>query len=144
MIDRHPDRAILERFLSGGLTDDAGRGTITVKLPDNITTYRLFAVAVGLDDRSGSAESTFVATHPLVVRAAFPRFVRPGDTFLAGAAIGTRDGQPRDVQVESEGSGIALTGASTTTLRLGAGSAEARFSWTARDGDSARVTIAAT
>ena len=131
-------------FRGMALTDDAGRGTITVKLPDNITTYRLFAVAVGLDDRAGSAESTFVATHPLVVRAALPRFVRPGDTFLAGAAIGTRDGRPRDVQAEAEGSGIALTSESTTTLKLGAGSAEARFSWTAREGDSARVTIAAT
>lgn len=131
-------------FSAVALTDDAGRATITVRLPDNITTYRLFAVAVGAGELAGSAESTFVATRPLVVRAALPRFVRAGDTFLAGAAIGTRDGRPRDVQVETEGTGISLTSAPTTTLRLGATAAEAKFSWTAREGDSARVTIAAT
>jgi uncharacterized protein YfaS (alpha-2-macroglobulin family) len=131
-------------FRGMALTDDAGRATVTVKLPDNITTYRVFAVAIGLDDRSGSAESTFVATRPLVVRAALPRFVRPGDTFLAGAAVGARDGHPRDVQVETEGTGITLTVAPTTTIRLDAGTAEARFGWSAREGDSARVTIAAT
>lgn len=131
-------------FSAVALTDDAGLATVTVRLPDNITTYRLFAVAVGAGDLTGSAESTFVATRPLVVRAALPRFVRAGDTFLAGAAIGARDGRPREVQVETEGTGISLTSAPTTTLRLGATAAEAKFSWTAREGDSARVTIAAT
>ena len=125
-------------------TDQSGNATITVRLPDNITTYRVFAVAVGADDRAGSAESTFVATRPLVVRAALPRFVRPGDTFLAGAAIGTRDGRPRDVQVETDATGISLTGPAKATLRLAAGNAEARFAWSAREGDSARVTIGAT
>ncbi len=131
-------------FRGMALTDADGQATVLVRLPDNITTYRLFAVAVGLDDRTGSAESTFVATRPLVVRAALPRFVRPGDSFLAGAAIGARDGTPRDVQVETEGYGISLTGAPTSTLRLGAGAVEARFSWTAREADSARVTFTAT
>jgi uncharacterized protein YfaS (alpha-2-macroglobulin family) len=130
-------------FRATVLTDASGRATTPVKLPDNITTYRLFAVAVGRDDRAGSAESTFVATRPLVVRAAMPRFVRPGDEFVAGAAIGVRDGRPRDVRVEAGGQGIALTGASTTSVRITSGSGEATFSWRAREADSARVQIAA-
>ncbi|HEX6315739.1 MAG TPA: alpha-2-macroglobulin family protein, partial [Gemmatimonadaceae bacterium] len=131
-------------FSAVALTNGEGRATVTVRLPDNVTSYRLFAVAVGADDRAGSAESTFVATRPLVVRAALPRFVRPGDSFFAGAAIGTRDGQPRDVRVETEATGIALNGLPNATLRLGANAGVAKFDWSARESDSARITIAAT
>lgn len=131
-------------FSAVALTNDGGRATVTVRLPDNITTYRVFAVAVGEDDRAGSAESTFVATRPLVVRAALPRFVRPGDTFTAGAAIGTRDGRPRDIHVETAATGIALNGSSRTSLHLSANAGVANFSWSARESDSARITIAAT
>jgi uncharacterized protein YfaS (alpha-2-macroglobulin family) len=130
-------------FRGVALTDGTGNAVITVRLPDNITTYRIFAVAVGADDRAGAAESTFVATRPLVVRAALPRFVRPGDTFLAGAAVGARDGRPRTVQVVTEATGISLAGSATTTLQLSAGNAEARFAWSARESDSARVTLGA-
>lgn len=126
------------------VTGRDGRATVSVKLPDNVTTWRLFAVAVDRSDRSGSAESTFVATKPLVVRAALPRFVRPGDSLFAGAVIGTRDGQPRSVSVAASGTGLQLLGTSRASWSLGSSSIESRFTWRAIDSDSAAVTLTAT
>ena len=66
-------------FLGSVVTDAQGNATATAKLPDNLTTFRVMAVAVTAGDRYGKGESPMLVTRPLVARPALPRFVRPGD-----------------------------------------------------------------
>jgi uncharacterized protein YfaS (alpha-2-macroglobulin family) len=47
------------------------------------------------------------------------------------------------VYVETEGTGIELNSAPTATFRLDGGTAEARFAWTGREADSARIRLSA-
>jgi uncharacterized protein YfaS (alpha-2-macroglobulin family) len=58
------------------VTDDQGKATVTVKLPDNLTRYRVMVAAV---DRSGkqfgSGEANLTARLPLMVRPSAPRFL---------------------------------------------------------------------
>ncbi|HEX7241302.1 MAG TPA: MG2 domain-containing protein, partial [Longimicrobiaceae bacterium] len=74
-------------FLGSVPTDESGEATVAARLPDNVTTFRVMAVAVTAGDRYGSGQSPLLSTRPLVVRPALPRFVREGDDFLAGVVV---------------------------------------------------------
>ncbi|HEX6731869.1 MAG TPA: alpha-2-macroglobulin family protein, partial [Pyrinomonadaceae bacterium] len=62
-------------------TDVNGRAEVKVKLPDNLTRYRVMAVAVAGGKQFGSVESSITARMPLMVRASAPRFLNFGDAF---------------------------------------------------------------
>ena len=62
-------------------TDSNGRAEVKVKLPDNLTRYRVMAVAVAGGKLFGSGESSITARVPLMVRASAPRFLNFGDAF---------------------------------------------------------------
>ena len=60
-------------------TDSNGRATVDVKLPDNLTRYRITAVSVDSGKRFGKTESNITAKKPLMVRPSAPRFMNFGD-----------------------------------------------------------------
>ena len=125
-------------FLGSVVTDAQGNAVVTAKLPDNLTTFRVMAVAVTAGDRYGKGQSSLLVTRPLLARQALPRFVRPGDDFTAGAVINRRDGTAASVNVTAAATGIALRGDATRSATLAAGrGAEVRFPFRATRGDSA-------
>jgi hypothetical protein len=131
-------------FLGSVVTDAAGEAVATAKLPDNLTTFRVMAVAVTAGDRYGAGESSFLVTRPLVARPALPRFVREGDRFFAGAIINPRLGGSPEVEVEVRAEGVRLEGGRRKEARLEAGrGADIRFEFRATPGDSARFTFSA-
>lgn len=126
-------------FLASVVTDSSGHATAGARLPDNVTTYRVMAVAVTTGDRYGSGESKLLVTRPLVARPALPRFVRDGDRFRAGVVVNSRMGGTPKVQVKAHARGIELTGPSKRSSRLAEGrGADVRFDFHAVSGDSAR------
>ncbi len=62
-------------------TDANGRAQVQVKLPDNLTRYRVMAIAVDQAKQFGSGESTITARLPLMARPSAPRFLNFGDRF---------------------------------------------------------------
>ena len=60
-------------------TDARGRARIPVKLPDNLTRYRIIALAAAGDKQFGKGESTVTARQPLMIRPSLPRFLNFGD-----------------------------------------------------------------
>lgn len=125
-------------YLGQVVTDSAGNAEIKAKLPDNLTTFRVMAVAVTEADRYGSGELPMLVTRPVVARPALPRFVRPGDTLSAGTVVNRRDGAATQATVKAQSIGVRLLGAAERTVPLGAGrGAEARFRFAAVPGDSA-------
>jgi uncharacterized protein YfaS (alpha-2-macroglobulin family) len=125
-------------FLGSVVTGADGRATARVKLPDNLTTFRVMAVAVTTGDRYGSGQSSMLVTRPLLARPALPRFFRPGDEFLAGVVVNQRAGGTPTVTVDATGQGIVFAGAKqqSATLEAGRGK-EVRFPVTGQPGDSA-------
>jgi uncharacterized protein YfaS (alpha-2-macroglobulin family) len=69
----------LATFAAATPTDANGRASVKVKLPDNLTRYRVMAVAVAGDKQFGSGESAITARLPLMVRPSAPRFLNFGD-----------------------------------------------------------------
>ncbi len=74
-------------WLASGTTDAAGRLTASVTAPDNLTRYRIMAVAAHGVDRFGKGESAFKINKPLMIEPAVPRFARLGDEFLVKAVV---------------------------------------------------------
>jgi len=125
-------------FLGSVVTDAQGNGSANVKLPDNLTTFRVMAVAVTAGDRYGKGESSMLVTRPLLARQALPRFVRPADQFTAGAVINRRDGAAATVKVRATATGVTLRADSGKTATLAASrGAEVRFPFLATRTDSA-------
>jgi alpha-2-macroglobulin len=131
-------------FMGSVVTDADGNAVARAKLPDNLTTFRIMAVAVTTGDRYGSGRSSMLVTRPLVARPALPRFVREGDRFAAGVVINQRTGGSQRVDVDVAVRGIALDGARRKRETLnGAAAREVTFDFTAQAGDSAHFQFSA-
>ena len=131
-------------FLGTVLTGDDGTAEAAAKLPDNLTRFRVMAVAVTAGDRYGSGESSLLVSRPLVARPALPRFVRPGDEFTAGTVVNRRAAGRAAVTVQGAATGIELRGRDTRTVAVESGrGTEVRFPFHAVPGDSATFTFGA-
>jgi alpha-2-macroglobulin len=128
-------------FVANVPTDSDGLATIRASLPHGITRYRVFAVAADTLGRTGRDTSSLQVTMPLVVRAALPRFVRPGDAFSAGAAVAVADGVRRAVRVDASAAGL-ITRDSIRDFTAETKAREVRFAWVvpARDSNPAADT----
>jgi alpha-2-macroglobulin len=79
-----PDTAYWEGQLQ---TDAGGRATVTVTLPDNLTTWRMDVRAVTADTRVGQATVDVVSSKPLRLQQQTPRFFVAGDQVQLGALV---------------------------------------------------------
>jgi uncharacterized protein YfaS (alpha-2-macroglobulin family) len=124
-------------FLGSLVTNAEGTGVAAARLPDNLTTFRLMAVAVTAGDRYGSGQSSLLVTRPLVARPALPRFLREGDRFGAGVVVNRRDATAAEASVEAKATGAKLDGSRKREVALEAGRGrEVRFDFRAGGGDS--------
>lgn len=80
-------------------TDGSGKATVPVKLPDNLTRYRVMAVVSAGERQFGANESTITARLPLMVRPSAPRFLNFGDRFELPVIVQNQTDSPVDVGV---------------------------------------------
>lgn len=74
-------------------TDARGNASVSFTLPDNLTTWRVMAVAIGSDDMHfATGDATFIAAQPLITNPLLPQFARPGDRFDLGVAVSNQTG----------------------------------------------------
>ncbi len=89
-------------------TDEEGNAHVTFQLPDNLTTFRVMAVAQTQDSRFGRSENHFKVTKPLLLQASLPRFARVGDTFSGGIVVHNQTTEESAVVLECKAKGILL------------------------------------
>ena len=90
------------------LTDDTGVASVTFALPDNLSTFRIMAVAQTQASQFGQGETTFKVTKPLLLQASLPRFARVGDTFEGGTVVHNFSEKAGSISVQVEAKEIAL------------------------------------
>ena len=86
-----------------------GRARVQVKIPDNLTRYRVMVVAVHRDKFFGSGESSITARMPLMVRPSPPRFLNFGDTFELPVVLQNQTDEPMTAQVAIRSVNAAIT-----------------------------------
>ena len=111
------------------VTDADGKARVEFEMPENLTTYRIMAVAVDRGDRFGAAEAPVTIRKPLLLRPALPRFASYGDRFEAGVVINNETGEPLEATVGMRATLMEnLSGADRKAIVLKPGEAtEVRF-----------------
>lgn len=95
------------------IIDESGETTVQVTLPDNLTNFKIRAKAVSGDDRFGLGMGHLRVRLPVLVQPALPRFVRPGDEFIASAIGRIVEGEGGGGRAEIKLEGLDLHGVAT-------------------------------
>ena len=134
----------LATFAPAVRSDANGEAQVAVKLPDNLTRYRVMVVAVDAGQQFGMAEANLVARLPLMVRPSAPRFLNFGDRFELPVVLQNQTDEPMTVDVVVRASNLELT--SSAGLRVSVpprDRVEVRFPGATQSAGTARLQIAA-
>lgn len=91
-------------------TDADGQTMVKVKLPDNLTRYRIFSVAVKGETQFGSGDQVLTARLPVMVRPSLPRFLNFGDKAQLPVVVQNQTERALEVEVVGQASGVAWVG----------------------------------
>jgi len=91
------------------IPDAHGRASIEFEAPDNLTGWRVLAIAVTPGDRMGLGDASFKVNRPTEIRPVMPNQVTEGDSFQAGFSIMNRTPQPRELTVSITAEGVIET-----------------------------------
>ncbi len=119
--------------------DAAGRAHVEFQLPDNLTTFRVLAVALTEGDLTGGAQTSVTVARPLLALPALPRAARVGDRFEAGVVIHAPGAKVDAVEVTAEAQGLKLDGPAVQKVSLAGKPREVRFRFAAERAGTATL-----
>lgn len=133
----------LAAFSPAVRTGADGSASVSLKLPDNLTRYRIIAVAVQQDSAFGMSEANLTARLPLMVRPAAPRFSNFGDRFDLPVVLQNQTDEDMSVEVVIDAANLKLTGSQGVRVDVPARDrVEVRFPASADQAGVARLMIA--
>jgi uncharacterized protein YfaS (alpha-2-macroglobulin family) len=91
-------------------TDETGNATVDFESSDQLSTYRIMAVAYS-EDSFGNAEKKILVSKDLLISEAMPEFARQDDEFLAGVQLSNRTALKLPVTLLAKPEGITIRGA---------------------------------
>jgi uncharacterized protein YfaS (alpha-2-macroglobulin family) len=139
---------IRSRFVSSAywapavITDARGEATFAFAAPDNLTAFRVMAVAADAADRFGAGEQRLTVAKHLMARPALPRFLGSGDTTAVGLVIHNDTDKAGTARVTAIATGVTLDKGEATVDVPANGVAKVMFSAKASEVASARFDFA--
>ncbi|HEV7745746.1 MAG TPA: DUF6049 family protein [Pyrinomonadaceae bacterium] len=131
-------------FAASFPTDARGRAQVKVKLPDNLTRYRVMAVSVAGGKLAGQGESAITARKQLMARPSAPRFLNYGDRAELPVVLQNQTDQPTTVNVAVRATNAKLTEGAGRRVTVPANNrVEVRFPIAAVKPGTARFQIVA-
>ena len=124
------------------VTDAKGEISFSFTAPDNLTAFRLMAVAADIADQFGAGETRLTVNKPLIAQPALPRFLRSGDAASVGVVIHNRTDQAGTAVVTAKAIGAVLDDTRETVAVPANGSARVRFAAKASENASATFEFA--
>ena len=138
------DFRVLAFWIGSLVTDAKGRARTEVTLPESLTTYRIMAVAGDKQSRFGGADAEIRINKPVMLTAAWPRFLTVGDKAFFGGVVHnqlTRGGKAK-VSIESLDPHILEFSGGQTTVDISPKTPrEVRFDAVAKSVGVARVRM---
>jgi uncharacterized protein YfaS (alpha-2-macroglobulin family) len=126
-------------------TGPDGRAHVDVKMPDNLTRYRVVALAAAGEKNFGKGENAITARLPLMVRPSPPRFLNFGDTFELPVVLQNQTDAPMEVKIAVRATNAAITKGAGRMVKVPANDrVEVRFPAAAEMPGTARFQFAAT
>ncbi|MBD0372577.1 MAG: Ig-like domain-containing protein [Pyrinomonadaceae bacterium] len=125
-------------------TDASGRAQVAVKVPDNLTRYRVMAVSVAGGKQFGSGESAITARLPLMARPSAPRFLNFGDRFELPVVLQNQTDAPMTISLAVRATNAELTDGAGRRVTVPANDrVEVRFPVAANKAGTARFQVGA-
>lgn len=94
-----------------------GSATAEFAAPDNLTRFRVIALAQSEENQFGSGDATFNVTKPLIIEPALPRFLRQGDEIELRAVARQKSSPEEKLTVTcTTASGLSLAGPASIAL----------------------------
>ena len=112
-------------------TKDDGTASVDVKMPDNLTTWRMQVRAMSGDSMVGEGTNELVSAQPLMLRSALPRFLRVGDNADLRVLVRNSTGTSTNVNVGLKADGVSVSGGLARTATV-APNASVILSWPAK------------
>jgi len=138
------DFRVLAFWLGSVVTDNKGRATREITLPESLTTYRIMAVAGDKQSRFGWDNAEIRINKPLMLTPAWPRFLAVGDKAHFGAVVHNQSkaAGSANVSIESLDPNVLAFATTQQTIQSGAGSGtEVRFDAEAKSVGVARIRM---
>lgn len=136
---------VRSRFVSSAywapalVTGDDGAVAFEFQSPDNLTAFRLMAVAADSGARFGSGERRITVKKPLLAKPVLPRFFTAGDRGEIGVVVHNYTGADGTVQVTARAEGLRL-GEDSGSVKVAAGDS-ARVGFPVRVGSRKEVQV---
>lgn len=116
-------------FVGDVMTDEDGLAIVTGRLPDNLTTFRITAIAsAGLEGESdlpgrfGHSDTRVRVSKPLIARPITPRSMRPGDRSEMSVIVENRTASKAPIMVRLQSIGdeglLSIDGVSERQLQI--------------------------
>jgi alpha-2-macroglobulin len=102
----------------GAVTNAEGIAKVQFKAPDNLTAFRMMAVAADKGYRFGSADKRFTVAKPLQLHQALPRFANLGDTLQGGVVVHNETGKAGSATIKLVTDKHVTAGAAERTIQL--------------------------
>lgn len=125
------------------VTASDGTATITVTLPDSLTTWRMTARAITANTLVGESSSDILATQSLLIRPTLPRFLTAGDKPVIQAVVHNTTDEAIDATATIQVSGLNITTPTEQQVRVPA-QGQSVVRWNAEVVATERVTIQCT
>jgi alpha-2-macroglobulin len=120
-------------------TDKDGKASVTIPLPDNLTTWQLTAVAITQDAKVGYERTEIVSNKPLMITPQAPRFFVVGDESTLRANVFNNTTEEMEITVSLDAEGVEIQSDVEQVITLEAGK-QAYVTWdVAVPQDSERV-----
>jgi len=100
------------------VTDENGEATVTITLPDNLTTWRMDSRAVTVDTRVGENTEDILSTKSFLVRPQTPRFFVVVDQAQLSAAIHNNSDEDLAVTASLQAEGFTLSGDAAQEIEI--------------------------
>lgn len=134
----------LANFSPSVRTDFSGRARVNIKLPDNLTRYRIMVVAVDTSGKKfGTGEANLTARLPLMVRPSAPRFLNFGDKFELPVVLQNQTDLPMMVDVAARAANLQLGQAGLRITIPANDRVEVRFPASTVMAGTAKIQVAA-
>ena len=99
-------------------TDDSGEATVTFKLPDSLTNWRVVVTGITDDMHVGQTEDTFRTYKPIMVWPMIPRVFTEGDRVRVFARVHNRTDGEKVIRVKLKVDNGKVIGRDTASVRV--------------------------
>lgn len=126
-------------------TDAQGHAKVSFKLPDNLTRYRITAVAADRHHKFGYGESSLTACLPVMVRPSLPRFLNFGDSVELPVLVQNQTDKPVTINIAARAQNLTIAEPIGKTFTIPANDRrEVRFAAKTQEAGKAKVQFAVT